>query len=86
MLRDHPALAEIADQHRRVWTDAVTAIGEGQTALVVSSGGAIELGLVACLPVGDHDTWGQPVSHCDGARPSYRNGEFTGLTWRRVSH
>jgi len=52
LLRDHPALAEIADQHRRVWTDAVTAIGEGQTALVVSSGGAIELGLVACLPVG----------------------------------
>jgi broad specificity phosphatase PhoE len=77
-------LARVAQTHHGAWTDAVRAVPDGATALVISSGGAIEPALVACLPGADHAGWGAPFSHCDGARLSFVDGRFTGVELRRA--
>jgi hypothetical protein len=51
-------------------------VPDGGTALVISSGGAIEPSLVVCLPGAEHAGWGSPFSHCDGARLTYADGAF----------
>lgn len=85
LIRAEPALADVAHAHRRLWTEAVQAVPEGGTALVISSGGAVEPTLVACLPEADHAGWGAPFSHCDGARLTYAEGRFVDVSLDRVT-
>ena len=61
-------------------------VGEslGPFALVIGHGGGIEPGLVACLPDADHQPWGPPFSHCDGARLGFHDGRFVGVQFLRV--
>jgi broad specificity phosphatase PhoE len=66
-------LASVAGAHRRIWTT-----------VVIAHGGGIEPGLVACLPNADHDTWGGPFGHCDGARLGLDQGRFTDIQIRRA--
>jgi broad specificity phosphatase PhoE len=74
----------VAAAHRRVWTEAVREVPDGGTALVISSGGAIEPSLVACLPGAEHARWGSPFSHCDGARLTYADGGFVSAVLSRA--
>jgi hypothetical protein len=39
--------------------------------------------LVAGLPDADHDLWGAPLGHCDGARLGFDEGRFVSVqfTW-----
>jgi broad specificity phosphatase PhoE len=76
-------LADVAAAHRRVWTSAVQAVAEGEAALVISSGGAIEPTLVACFPDGDHASWGRPMAHCEGARLGFDQGGFVSVELAR---
>lgn len=84
LLADGAGLAEVAARHREVWVDAVENVADGETALTVSSGGSIEPTLVACFPDEDHASWGQPFSHCDGARLAYEAGRFVSLQLSRA--
>jgi broad specificity phosphatase PhoE len=77
-------LASVAGAHRRIWTAVVEAVPDGAAALVIAHGGGIEPGLVACLPNADHDTWGEPFGHCDGARLGFDQGRFTDIQIRRA--
>jgi len=43
-------------------------LGEGRAALVINHGGVLELGVVACLPDEDYESWGAAVNYCEGAR------------------
>jgi broad specificity phosphatase PhoE len=81
--RSH-GLASVAEAHRRIWTAIVEAVPDGAAALVIAHGGGIEPGLVACLPGADHDTWGGPFGHCDGARLGFDQGRFTEIQIRRA--
>jgi broad specificity phosphatase PhoE len=81
--RSH-GLASVAEAHRRIWTAVVEAVPDGAAALVIAHGGGIEPGLVACLPDADHDTWGGPFGHCDGARLGFDQGRFTEIQIRRA--
>lgn len=76
-------LSEVADAHREIWLHALESISDGESALVISSGGAIEPTLVACLPDADHSAWGQPFSHCDGVRLAFEDGHFVGASFDR---
>jgi broad specificity phosphatase PhoE len=67
-------IATVAEAHRRIWARVVEAVPDGAAALVVGHGGGIEPGLVACLPDADHESWGAPLAHCDGARLSVGSG------------
>jgi broad specificity phosphatase PhoE len=70
-------LAAMAAEHRKIWTDAVLSVPEGNGALVVSHGGSIEPTLVNCLPDADHSSWGTAFGHLDGVRLLFENGRFT---------
>jgi broad specificity phosphatase PhoE len=77
-------LATVAESHRRIWTGVVEAVPDGAAALVVGHGGGIEPGLVACLPDADHESWGMPFGHCDGARLGFDDGRFVSVQFRRA--
>jgi broad specificity phosphatase PhoE len=77
-------LAGVAEAHRVAWTQVVEAVPDGAAALVVGHGGGIEPGLVACLPDADHESWGAPFSHCDGARLCFNEGKFVSIEFRRA--
>jgi broad specificity phosphatase PhoE len=77
-------LAIVAEAHRRIWTSVVEAVPDGDTALVVGHGGGIEPGLVACLPDADHESWGAPFGHCDGACLGFDDGMFVSAQFRRA--
>ena len=78
-------LATVAETHRRIWTSIVAVVPDGAAALVVAHGGGIEPGLVACLPDADHESWGAPFRHCDGARLAFDGGRFVSIQFRRAS-
>jgi broad specificity phosphatase PhoE len=77
-------LTAVAETHRAAWTRVVEAVPEGAAALVVCHGGGIEPGLVAGLPDADHELWGAPFGHCDGARLSFQDGRFVSVQFRRA--
>jgi broad specificity phosphatase PhoE len=77
-------LANVAEAHRLAWATVVKGVPDGAAALFVGHGGGIEPGLVAALPEGDHDSWGAPFAHCDGARLGFIQGRFVSIQFRRV--
>jgi broad specificity phosphatase PhoE len=77
-------LAAVAEAHRAAWTQVVQAVPEEAAALVVCHGGGIEPGLVACLPNADHEVWGAPFGHCDGARLGFEDGRFVSVQLHRA--
>ena len=72
-------LAAVAEAHRLAWVAAVETVPDGAAALFIAHGGGIEPGLVACLPDADHDSWGGPFGHCDGARLGFDQGRFVSI-------
>lgn len=52
-------------------------IPQGGSALAISHGGVVELGVVACLPEADFSAWGNSVDYCEGARLFWDDGQFT---------
>jgi broad specificity phosphatase PhoE len=70
----------LAGLYRRI----AESLPEGGAALIVSHGGIVELGAVACLPDADHAAWGPYCRCCEGVRLEYAGGEFTGAKVLRV--
>jgi hypothetical protein len=48
-------------------------ISEGRSALVISHGGVVELGVVGCLSDVDFSTWGDSADYCEGAKLYWDN-------------
>lgn len=84
MIQRGAGIAAVAEVHRAAWAHIAADLGEGQVALIVSHGGAIEPGLVSCLPHADHASWGAPFAHCDGARLAVESGQFVHIGFRRA--
>lgn len=84
LLANGTGLAAVAARHSEVWVGAVENVADGETALIISSGGSIEPTLVACFADDDHAAWGKPFSHCDGARLAYEDGRFVSIQMSRA--
>lgn len=84
LLQRSNALAAVAEAHRVIWTQIVQTVPNHGAALVIGHGGGIEPALVACLPDADHQSWGPPFAHCDGARLSFDHDQFVGIQFHRV--
>jgi hypothetical protein len=84
LLQRSSTLATVAEAHRDIWTRVVQTVPDGAAALLIGHGGGIEPGLVACLPDADHESWGAPFTHCDGARLSFEDARFVGIQFQRV--
>jgi broad specificity phosphatase PhoE len=77
-------VAAVAEAHRLAWADVMEAQPDAAACLVVGHGGGIEPGLVACLPDADYESWGEPFSHCDGARLGFDKGRFVSVEFQRA--
>src|SRR6266511_581768 len=84
LLQQGRGLAAVAGSHRDLWTRLVQGVPDGGAALVVCHGGAIEPGLVACLPEANHGSWCAPFGHCDGARLAFDGGRFVSVQFHRA--
>ncbi|MGE5378995.1 MAG: histidine phosphatase family protein [Bacteroidota bacterium] len=71
---------QLADFYRRLAND----LSDGSAALVISHGGTVEMGVVACLPGADHTSWGPHFECCEGARLFWENGNFVKAEILRV--
>lgn len=67
-----------------LWRSIASSIPDGASALVVTHGGIVELGAVACLPELEHDAWGGPCNYCEGVRLAFNGDVFVGIDLLRV--
>lgn len=80
------AAAHYAKKLARFYTELAKTLPENGTALVINHGGIVELGVVESFPSADYESWGGPVSYCEGARLSWQDGMFVGAEVLRVQN
>lgn len=66
--RHDGAAAKYARKLAKLYAGVMGYISEERSALVVSHGGVVELGVIGCLPDFDYSSWGGAVEYCEGAR------------------
>lgn len=79
------ATAHYAKELARYYTGLVNSLAEGRAALAINHGGIVEMGVVACFPEAGYESWGGPVSYCEGVRLSWDHGKFVDAELLRVS-
>jgi broad specificity phosphatase PhoE len=79
------AVAALARDQEAMWRGALQRVPEGAAALVVSHGGLIEPGLVACFPRSNHRAWGLPFANLEGARLTFDGDDWIHLELLRIS-
>lgn len=67
-LQSGGAVARFARTQAQIWHSIAAALPEGGRALLITHGGIVEAGSVACLPHADHRTWGAACECCEGVR------------------
>jgi len=70
------APARYAQRLADFYTRLAESLPEAGSALVITHGGVVEIGAVACLPEADHVSWGDYVECCEGVRLFWDNGKF----------
>lgn len=66
------------------YTDLAESLPDGGAALVITHGGVVEIGAVACFPNADHVAWGNYIECCEGVRMFWEDGKFVNLEVLRV--
>jgi len=66
------------------FTRLADTLPEAGAALVVTHGGVVEIGAVACLPDAPHETWGDYVDCCEGVRLFWEDGKFVNAEVLRI--
>lgn len=75
--------ARLGERQRQAWVQALEAVPEQGSVLIISHGRIIEVGLVTCVPGGDFARWGVPFRHGEGVTLAYVAGCFSLLQLRR---
>lgn len=76
--------ARFAEGQYQLWKMIVESIPDSGAALVITHGGIVEFGAVACMPEADHTSWGLYCLYCEGVRLSYENERFQSAQILRV--
>ncbi|MFC1716465.1 histidine phosphatase family protein [Candidatus Poribacteria bacterium] len=79
VVRRGKATARFAHMQLELWRSIVAASPDDECALIITHGGIVEAGAVACLPDADHSAWGTSCGYCEGVRLSFDGGDFTGI-------
>jgi broad specificity phosphatase PhoE len=67
-----------------IWSGIAHSVHDGGTALVVSHGGIMEVGVVAALPDADRTKWGMPFAHCEGFILTMDGERFVDVSFTRL--
>jgi broad specificity phosphatase PhoE len=78
------AAARYAQRLATFYSKLAGSLAEGRAALVINHGGVLELGVVACLPDLDYESWGAAADYCEGARLFWEAGKFVNAEVLRV--
>ena len=78
------ATARFAEAQATLWRSIVQRLPHGGQALVITHGGIVEAGTVACLPDADHRVWGEHCDYCEGVRLGFDGEQFTQVQVLRV--
>ena len=79
VIRQGGATARFAGVQAKLWRSIVESLPEDANALIITHGGIIEAGAVACLPDADHKAWGAGCDYCEGVYLSFDKGNFTSI-------
>jgi broad specificity phosphatase PhoE len=82
--RKHAA-AEYANRLAEFYAELADSLADDCAALIVNHGGVLELGVVASCPHADHESWGDAVDYCEGARLFWEDGKCVNAEVLRVS-
>lgn len=83
VLRGSPA-KRYAESLLAYYSHLAEILPDGGAALVITHGGVVELGAVACFPNANHTAWGNHVEYCEGVRMFWENGRFVDVEVLRV--
>lgn len=83
-LRQGGATARFGTALAALWRAFIEAVPEGGRALMITHGGIVECGAVACLPEADHAAWGPACGYCEGVRLAFDGEKFVAAEIRRV--
>jgi len=78
------ATGRFARAQAELWRSIARSLPDGGRALVITHGGIIEAGAVACLPEADHSAWGPACDYCEGVRLGFSGDAFTEAEILRV--
>lgn len=67
-----------------LWRAIALRLPEGGRALIITHGGIIEAGAVACLPQADHAAWGPACDYLEGVRLAFDGEKFVSVEILRV--
>ena len=77
-LSRHKSVASFAQKQADLWSDIANQIPELGSALIITHGAIIELGMLASLPEENHVTWGTAIGYCEGMRLRFDSNKITG--------
>ena len=60
-------------------------LSDGESALIVSHGGVIEMACIGCLPHAKYIRWGDFFGYCEGARLAFDTDAFVSIELLRVT-
>lgn len=67
-----------------MWRAFIETVPDGGRALIITHGGIVECGAVACLPEADHGAWGPACGYCEGVRLGLDGAAFVEVEILRV--
>jgi broad specificity phosphatase PhoE len=73
-----------ANEQAALWRMIVQPIRDGRAGLLITHGGIVEAGAIACLPNADHTAWGPAISYCEGVRLHFDGSKFVNIDILRV--
>ena len=77
-ISNHKSVATFAQKQADLWMSIANQIPDSGSALIISHGAIIELGMLASLPDADHASWGQAMGYCEGIRLKISNNHTSG--------
>ena len=84
-MRQGGAAARYTNQLASYYAGLADDLADGRAALVINHGGVLELGVTACLPNADYESWGEAADYCEGARFYWEAGKYVNAEILRVS-
>jgi broad specificity phosphatase PhoE len=84
LLRQGGPAAAFMEAQATLWRSFMETLPDGGRVLVVTHGGFVEAGTVACLQDQDVAQWGWAIDYCEGVRLAYGDQGFVQAELRRV--
>lgn len=84
-MRRGGATARFGIMQAALWRSIALRLPDGGRALILTHGGIIEAGAVACLPQADHAAWGPACGYLEGVRLAFNGENFVDAEILRVA-